>query len=119
MFWLGLAALVTGVLAWAVPIGVPIQVAIFAGLSIISVFLGRNYLRNNPIEEVDPMMNKRGNRMVGETAIVVEAFSDGNGRVKHGDSEWLAKGPDIAEGASVRIMDSEGTVLIVEPVDKA
>lgn len=116
LFWLGLAALLTGLLAWAVPIGLPIQIAIFAGLSIISVFLGRNYLRNNPIEEADPMMNKRGDRITGETALVVEALSGGTGRVKHGDSEWLAKGPDIAEGTSVRIMGSEGTVLVVEPV---
>jgi len=116
LIWLAGAALMTGVLAWALPIGLPLQVLVFAILSILMVFAGRRYIRNNPVEEVDPKMNKRGDRMVGEQAIVVQAITGGTGRVKHGDSEWLAKGEDIAEGASVRITGSDGAVLIVEAV---
>lgn len=116
LFWLGLAALATGLATWALPIAAPVQVVIFVGISIVTVFLGRNYLRNNPIEEADPKMNKRGDRMAGETAVVVEAIADGSGRVKHGDSEWLARGPDMAKGAKVRILGSEGAVLNVEPL---
>ncbi len=116
LIWLAGAALMTGVLAWALPIGLPLQVLVFAVLSILMVFAGRRYIRNNPVEEVDPKMNKRGDRMVGEQAIVVQAITGGTGRVKHGDSEWLAKGEDIAEGASVRITGSDGAVLIVEAV---
>lgn len=116
LFWLGLAALATGLAAWALPIAAPLQIVIFVGISIVTVFLGRNYLRDNPIEEADPKMNKRGDRMAGETATVVEAIADGSGRVKHGDSEWLARGPDMAKGAKVRILGSEGAVLNVEPL---
>ena len=116
LIWLAGAALMTGVLAWALPIGLPLQVLVFAVLSILMVFAGRRYIRNNPVEEVDPKMNKRGDRMIGEQAIVVQAITGGTGRVKHGDSEWLAKGEDMAEGASVRITGSDGAVLIVEPV---
>lgn len=115
LFWLGVAALITGVLAWALPIGVPIQIMIFAGLSIVTVFFGRNYLRRNPVEPLDPKMNKRGDRMAGEMAVVVRAIEGGTGRVKHGDSEWLARGPDLEAGARVRITGSDGAILIVEP----
>ena len=116
LIWLAGAALITGLLAWALPIGIPLQVLVFAVLAIVMVFAGRRYIRNNPITEVDPKMNKRGDRMVGEQALVVQAISNGTGRVKHGDSEWLAKGPDLDEGAQVRITGSDGAVLIVEAV---
>ncbi|WP_299194716.1 NfeD family protein [uncultured Erythrobacter sp.] len=116
LIWLAGAALMTGALAWALPIGLPLQVLVFAVLSILMVFAGRRYIRENPVEEADPKMNKRGMRMVGEQAVVVQAISGGTGRVKHGDSEWLARGPDTAEGASVRITGSDGAVLIVEAV---
>ena len=120
LIWLAGAALLTGVLAWALPIGLPVQVIIFAVLAIVMVFAGRRYISRNPIHEVDPMMNRRGVRMVGETAIVVLEISGGTGRVKHGDSEWLAKAStseeEIAVGARVRITDNDGAVLIVEAV---
>ena len=61
-------------------------------------------------------MNRRGMRLAGETAVVVTALDGGTGRVKHGDSEWLAKGCDAAVGEKVRISGSDGAVLIVEKI---
>ena len=114
LFWLGVAAILTGVLSWLLPIAIPFQVLIFAGLAIASVFLGRNYLSRHPVEPIDPKMNKRGDRMVGELATVVDPIAGGTGRVKHGDSEWLARGPDCEVGARVRITGTDGAVLLVE-----
>lgn len=116
LIFLGLAALITGFAVWIFPISVPLQIVLFAVLSFAAVFIGRNFIRANPVEEADPKMNKRGDRMAGETAVVVEAISDGSGRVKHGDSEWLARGPDLDVGAKVRILGSDGAVLNVEPL---
>jgi membrane protein implicated in regulation of membrane protease activity len=48
-------------------------------------------------------------------ATVTQAFAGGTGRVKHGDSEWLARGPDLDTGEQVRITGSEGAILLVEP----
>lgn len=117
LIWLAGAALITGVLAFFLPIGMPLQIVIFALLAIVSVFIGRNYLRANPIEEVDPKMNRRGMRLAGETAVVVQAIDGGTGRIRHGDSEWLAKGIDADVGSRVRITGSDGSVLLVESVD--
>lgn len=116
LMWLAGAALVTGVIAFALPIGIPLQIVAFAMLSIGAVFIGRNYLRANPVEDADPKMNRRGLRLAGETAIVVTAIDGGTGRVKHGDSEWLAKGCDAEVGEKVRISGSDGAVLIVEKI---
>ena len=116
LIWLAGAALLTGLITLVLPIGVPLQVVIFAVLAVAAVFIGRNYLRANPVEEVDPKMNRRGMRLAGEIAIVTSAIDGGTGRVKHGDSEWLAKGCDAAVGDKVRISGSDGAVLVVEPI---
>ena len=116
LIWLAGAALITGVLGFLLPIGFPLQVVIFATLSIVAVFTGRNYLRRNPVTDADPKMNRRGARLAGETAVVVQALDGGTGRVRLGDSEWLAKGCDAEVGAKVRITGSDGTVLLVEPL---
>jgi membrane protein implicated in regulation of membrane protease activity len=36
--------------------------------------------------------------------------------VRHGDSEWLASGPDIEAGTRVRITGSNGSILMVERI---
>lgn len=117
LIWLAGAAVITGLLTWMLPIDLPLQIGIFAALAIVVVFWGRNYLRRNPVEEVDPKMNRRGARLVGEVATVTAAIESGSGRVRHGDSEWIAKGADAAVGAKVRITGSDGAVLLVEAME--
>ncbi len=117
LIWLSGAAIITGLLTWLVPIGLPLQIVIFAVLAIVSVFTGKRYLRSNPVEGADPLMNDRGARLIGETAVVTEAITSGStGRVKQGDSEWLAKGPAAELGTKMRITGHDGVVLIVEPM---
>jgi len=117
LIWLAVAALITGALTFGIGIGVPAQVIIFVSLALISVFSARRFLRDSPIVSSDPLMNHRGSRMVGQTAVITQAFDGGTGRVKFGDSEWLARGPDAAAGDKVRITGSEGTILLVEPIN--
>jgi len=116
LIWMAGAAIITGLLTWFLPIGVPLQIVIFAVLAIVSVFMGRAYLRANPVEDADPKMNRRGARMVGEMAVVTAAIEHGAGRVKLGDSEWIAHGADAPVGSHVRISGSDGAILLVEPV---
>jgi membrane protein implicated in regulation of membrane protease activity len=115
LIWLAGAALIVGVLTWFLPIGVPLQIVIFAVLAIASVFTGRRYLAANPVEPADPKMNDRGARLIGQTGLVVEPLAFGGGRVKIGDIEWKARGPDTAAGEHVRVSGCDGTTLLVEP----
>lgn len=114
LIWLAGAALITGVLTFLLPISIAVQVIIFAVIAVVAVFMGRNYLRRHPVEEADPKMNRRGLRLAGETAIVTQAIDGGTGRIRHGDSEWIARGPDIPVGERVRITGSDGAILLVE-----
>lgn len=114
LIWLAGAAILTGLLTWVVPIGLPLQVVIFAVLAIVGVFSGRRYLSSNPVVSADPLMNDRGGRLVGEVVVVTHAIVEGSGRVKQGDSEWLARGPDAEPGTRMRVAGHDGVVLIVE-----
>lgn len=115
LIWLGVAAIIVGVLTWALPISLPLQVALFAILSVLTVYAGKKYLADNPIESDDPKLNDRGARLTGEIVTVVEAIADGRGRVKVGDTEWSARGSDAAKGTRVRVTGADGAVLLVEP----
>ncbi len=117
LIWLAGAALLTGALAYLLPLGVPLQVLVFAVLAIVTVFMGKRYLRDNPVAEADPAMNHRGLRMAGQIATVTEAIANGQGRVHHGDSEWIARGVDAPVGAKVRITGADGAELLVEPLN--
>ena len=116
LIWLAVAALITGVLTLAFDLSLPLQVVDFVFLSLIIAFSAKRFLRDKPIESADPLMNRRGARQVGETAVVVQAIEHGSGRVKLGDSEWLARGPNLAAGEHVRVSGSEGAILLVEPL---
>ena len=114
LIWMAGAALVTGLVTWLLPIGFPLQVVLFAVLSVLSVFVGRNYLRRHPVVSADPLMNDRGARAIGETVLVTQVIVGGQGRVKLGDSEWIARGPDAEPGARMRVAGHDGAVLVVE-----
>ena len=114
LIWMAGAAVITGLITWVVPLSVPLQVVLFAVLSMAAVFIGRNWLRANPIIAADPMMNDRGGRAVGETVLVTTVIEGGEGRVKLGDSEWIAKGPDAEPGTRMKVTAHDGSILIVE-----
>lgn len=114
LIWLAAAALIVGGLTFVIDLGVAAQVINFVFLALIIAYSAKRFLRDRPIESSDPLMNKRGGRLVGQTAVVTLAFDGGSGRVRHGDSEWLARGPDFAVGTRVQITGSDGAILLVE-----
>lgn len=114
LIWLALAAAGVGTLAFLLPVSIPMQVGLFAIASILAVYAGKRFLKENPIVSDDPKLNDRGARLTGEIVTVVQAIENGQGRVRVGDSEWNARGPDAAIGVHVRVTGAEGTVLLVE-----
>ena len=114
LIWLAGAALVTGLLTFVLPIGLPWQIGVFAVLAIGSVFLGKRWLAAHPVVGADPLMNDRTGRLVGQTVVVTTAIVGGSGKVRQGDGEWLARGPDAELGTRLRVSGAQGTVLLVE-----
>ena len=118
LIWLALAALLTGLVSWAFPLGGAGQVVLFAVLAALSVFAGQRWIGPNRVRPADPLMNDRGGRLVGEVLQVTEAITNGRGRVRQGDGEWLVRGPDMPVGGLVRVRGHDGAVLIVEALDE-
>lgn len=116
LIWLGVAALVTGVVALLLPIGLVVQLLIFAVAAFASIYAGRRVLRTNPILSDDPLLNERGARLVGTIVTAVESVDETGGRVRVGDSVWSAKGSTAAVGDRLRVTGCEGQVLRVERV---
>lgn len=114
LIWLGIAAIATGVLAFVLPIGVTVQLGIFAVLAFITLYSARRWLKNNPITTTDPLLNKRGGRLIGEVLTLVAPIENGRGRVQVGDGQWPVRGPDAAAGTKVRVVSADGGLLVVE-----
>lgn len=115
LIWVAMAAAVTGGVAMALPLTLPLQFLIFAGLCLFSVAAGRRWVANNPVASQDPLLNDRLARLVGEIVTVAEPIRHGQGRVQVGDGMWDCSGPDSAVGERMRVTGARGMVLLVEP----
>lgn len=117
LVFLAIAAAVTAAITAAVPdLPVAGQIGAFALWSVIVVMIGRRWYRDFPVEGGDPMLNDRAARLIGEVVTVSEALTDGHGRVRVGDGEWPARGPDAPAGARMRIAAVEGGVIRLAPL---
>ena len=63
----------------------------------------------------EPHLNQRTAQLIGRQGIVAEEFVAGRGKVRIGDTVWLAEGPDAATGAAVRVTGVNGMSLVVGP----
>jgi membrane protein implicated in regulation of membrane protease activity len=116
LIWFAFAALVVGLLTAVLPIAAPVQVVLFVVIAMASVLGSRRWLKRHPIESADPMLNRRGAQLVGRQVVVTQAIEGGSGRVRCGDTEWLAQGPDAAPGQRLTVTGHDGSTLIVEAV---
>ncbi|MEO0328308.1 MAG: NfeD family protein [Pseudomonadota bacterium] len=122
LLWPGIAALIVGVItlllgennslwAWQT------QMLVFLALSILITIVGRNLMKRKDWNASEnPTLNKRGETMVGQTAVLSDAITNGFGRIKVGDSTWRVSGDDLSKGTKVKIVSSDGATLHVEKI---
>jgi len=121
--WFGLAAVLVGILQFLFlsagagdVLSWPLQLVIFAVISVATVFFVRRFSESQPVESAEKDLNQRSAQYFGRVVVVEDAISGGRGRVRVGDTLWPASGADAPKGAQVRITGANGTVFIVEPV---
>lgn len=114
LIWLAAAALVTGLVAVAMPVGLESEILLFVVLCALALAAGRRWVLRHPVASADPMLNDRGGQIIGQSVVVTHVIDGGSGRVRHGDTEWLARGPDAQPGTRMRVTGADGTVLLVE-----
>ncbi len=120
LLWPGLAGLVVGLITLVLGTENSIwpwqaQLVAFLALSLLIAWFGKDYVKSRNLEKsVNPDLNDRGTQLIGQTAILKEAISEGYGRAKIGDTTWRVKGQDTKAGARVKVIGSDGSLLLVE-----
>lgn len=114
LLWFGLAALIVGAVAFASDMAWQGQLILFAVTSVILLFIVRRFLGTGRALTDSPDLNVRGAQYVGRVFTVEEAITNGRGKIRAGDTVWLAKGPDLPQGTQVRVKGVDGTMLVVE-----
>ncbi|OAV19981.1 putative activity regulator of membrane protease YbbK [Moraxella catarrhalis] len=122
MLWFGVAALMTALLLWAVPMGLLSQVVIWLGLSIVVCILWFRLIQ--PRIKTRTKAGFGGSVIVGEIGMIVSpVLTNGLGVVrfsvpKVGAAEWACRtldGRPIEVGTRVIVTAVMGNELIVMP----
>lgn len=114
MLWLGLAALIVGLLSFGIAWSWQTQVLVFAVLSVAMVPLWRYYSGRNAKPTDKPFLNKRAEGLVGRVFTLEKPIVDGVGTVRIDDTIWRVSGPDTPAGSRVKIVSADGASLRVE-----
>lgn len=115
LLWIGIAALLIGavsMLIWDTAFWVwQVQVVAFLLLSLISAYVGKKIIRGRGDVSDQPLLNRRGEQMIGRTATLAEPIREGRGRIQLGDTLWRVSGPDLPAGTRVRVTGAAETDL--------
>jgi hypothetical protein len=117
LIWIALGAAVTALLSFSMALGLMAQVGLFAAASLVSCVIGyfvyKRVMAAGRAEEMP--LNQRERAMVGQKGTVEVPLINGHGKVRLGDSLWLAEGADMPVGTNVVVKSVRGTTAIVEP----
>lgn len=114
LVFVAIAAATTGIITFVLPDFPPaLQWVSFAAWTGVWVALGKRW----SVSTSEPLLNDRTAQLIGQEVLVTAAIENGHGRVRVGDGEWPARGPDTASGTRVRIVGGKSTVLEVEPLE--
>ncbi len=119
LLWPGIAALLTGMVAYAAPsLGWQVLAVLFAVLTVVAALAGRRlYARLTQPVEAEPALNRRAQSFIGSSHTLTTPILDGTGRLRLGDTTWKIVGPDLPTGTRVRIVGVDGIALMVEKIE--
>lgn len=115
LFWLGLAALLVGLVSFAANPPWQLQLLMFAAFAAAAVPLWRRLARQKPNESSNPFLNKRAEALVGRVFTLDKPIIDGAGTVRIDDTIWRIAGPDAPAGSRVKVVQADGARLTVAP----
>lgn len=60
--------------------------------------------------------HRQGHSHIGQIVVLEHGLSNGSGKVRLGNREWVIRGPNLPAGAKARVTGVDGTVLLVDRV---
>ena len=114
MLWLGLSAILVGIISSAVVWSWQAQLIAFAVFAIAAVPAWRHFARKVEKPADSPFLNRRAEGYVGREFTLDKPIVGGVGTIRIDDTVWRVTGPDVPAGSRVRIARAEGAALMVE-----
>jgi membrane protein implicated in regulation of membrane protease activity len=114
LFWLGLAALLVGLVSFALHPSWQAQFLMFAVFAACAVPVWLRLARGGgAADDASPFLNRRAAALVGREFTLEKPIVDGSGTVRIGDTVWRVAGPDAPAGSRVKIVQVDGANLTV------
>ena len=118
LIWIALGAGLTAVAEATYGLSVSAQVGTFAAASALSCVGGYFVYRHiDQRQQGGAPLNQRDFSMVGIRGVVSSSFANGEGKVRLGDTVWVAEGPNLTEGTPVVVTSVRGTRVVVDAAD--
>ena len=114
MLWLGLAAILIGIISLTTVLSWQAQLIAFAVLSIACIPAWRYFARKveRPVDR--PFLNRRAEGYVGRVFTLEKPIVDGVGTIRIEDTVWRVSGPNLPAGSRVKVARADGADLAVE-----
>jgi inner membrane protein len=114
LFWLGLAALLVGLVSFALHPSWQTQLLMFAVFAACAVPVWRRVaLGTRKADDRNAFLNRRAEALVGRVFTLEKPIVDGAGTVRVDDTVWRVAGPDTPAGSRVRVVQADGANLTV------
>jgi inner membrane protein len=114
MLWLGLSAILVGIISFAVVWSWQAQLIAFAVFAVAAIPLWRRLARNVEKPSARPFLNRRAEGYVGREFTLDKPIVNGMGTIHIDDTIWRVSGPDCPAGSRVKIARADGVNLLVE-----
>ncbi|ENM5904378.1 NfeD family protein [Vibrio mimicus] len=116
--WLGLSALLVGMLLTVMPIGWQLQWLAFASFSLVTTWLWwRRQFNQDKKQDAERDLNQKDKQLIGRVIQITEDTPAGEFQISLGDTRWTARcEQDLEQGSRVSVIAVDGIILIVRPI---
>ncbi|HGV9227987.1 NfeD family protein [Citrobacter amalonaticus] len=121
LLWSGVAAVITGILVWLLPVDWEWQGIIFAVLTLLAAWFWWKWMAKRVREQkpADSQLNQRGQQLVGRQFVLESSLVNGRGHMRVGDSSWpVNASDDLPAGTHVEVIAVEGITLYIRPLPR-
>ncbi|MEF3022610.1 NfeD family protein [Vibrio mimicus] len=116
--WLGLSALLVGLLLAVMPMGWQLQWLAFACFSLVTTWLWwRRQFNQDKKQDAERDLNQKDKQLIGRVIQITEDTPAGEFQISLGDTRWTARcEQDLEQGSRVSVIAVDGIILIVRPI---